>query len=175
MPRSINLNSAVLFAALLAGCAVEPAQEPTPPIVLQPSITEVLRPPPVIEKVMSATWTFEGGETCRATATGSGRTLALTADRVAATVALRFRAADALRGAMPLRLSGPAGSWNLPARTSGRTVWAARAMDEDAASRMLVLLSGGSLVAGRLGGLKLPNAGEAGRAWFECVRRQLLP
>lgn len=175
MLRPTRLPGTILFAALLAGCTAEPIQEPTPPIVLQPTITEAPRPRPVIKQSMTATWAFNGNGPCKATATSSGSTLELTADRTAAVIALRYRAADAPRGAAPLRLSGPAGSWSLPARAVGRAVQVSRAMDEDAASRMLVLLSGGTVVAGRAGGLNLPNAGEAGRAWFECVRRQLLP
>lgn len=123
---------------------------------------------------MTAKWAFDGNGTCKATATSPGATLELTADRTTAVIALRYQAANAPRGAALLRLSGPAGSWSLPARAVGRAVRVSRTMDEDAASRLLVLLSGGTLAAGRAGGLSLPNAGEAGRAWFECVRRQLL-
>ena len=175
MHNPTRLSSITLFAALLAGCTAEPAPEPTSPIVLQPTITEAPRPRPVIKQPMTAIWAFDGNGTCKATATSSGPTLELTADRATAVMTLRYRVADAPRGAAPLRLSGPAGSWSLPARAVGRAIRVSRPMDEDAASRMLVILSGGTLVAGRAGGLSLPNAGEAGRAWFECVRRQLLP
>lgn len=175
MPRPTRLPGILLFLASLTGCAAEPIPAPTTPIVLQPSITEVPRPRPVIKQSMTAVWAFDGNGTCRATATSSGPTLELTADRTTAVIALRYQAADAPRGAVPLRLSGPAGSWSLAARAVGRVVRVSRAVDEDAASRVLVLLSGGTLMAGRAGGLQLPNSGEAGRAWFECVRCQLLP
>ena len=123
---------------------------------------------------MTATWAFTDNGACRATASSAGPTLELTADQATATIALRYRAAVP-RGPVAVRLSGPAGSWSLPGRAVGRAVQVSRPMDEDAASRILVLLSGGTVAAGQAGGLVLPPAGEAGRAWFECVRRQLLP
>lgn len=124
---------------------------------------------------MTAAWTFEDDDgTCKAVATSPDAVLELTADRSAATVVVRYKGAT-LRGAAPLRLSGPAGSWSLPGRTVGRAVQASGTMDENAASRLLVLLSGGTLSVGRAGGISLPNAGPAGKTWFECVRRQLLP
>ena len=123
---------------------------------------------------MTATWTFHDNGTCKATAASAGTTLELTAGQTTATVALRYKAA-VRRGPVAVRLSGPAGSWSLPARAAGRAIQVSRPMDEDAASRILVLLSGGTVAAGKAGGLTLPPAGDAGRAWFECVRRQLLP
>lgn len=121
---------------------------------------------------MTATWAFDRAA-CRATASSAGPVLDLSASRGGVVFGLRYRAGGAPRGVAPLRLSGPAGSWSLPARAIRGAVRVSRPMDEDTASRILVLLSGGSINAGAGGTLVLPPAGEAGRAWFECVRGHL--
>jgi hypothetical protein len=50
-------------------------------------------------------------------------------------------------------------------------------MSEDAVSRVLVLLSGGTIRInnGRSGLpiLRVPDAGQPGRSWFECAKQRL--
>jgi hypothetical protein len=50
-------------------------------------------------------------------------------------------------------------------------------MSEDAVSRVLVLLSGGTIRInnGRAGlpTLRVPDAGQPGRSWFECAKQRL--
>lgn len=121
---------------------------------------------------MTGTWAFDRAA-CKATASSSGPVLELSASRSGAVIALRYRAGPAPRGAAPLRLSGPAGSWSLPGRAVKGAVRIARPLDEDAASRMLLLLGGGTVNAGTGPALVVPPAGDAGRDWFECVRGHL--
>jgi hypothetical protein len=81
---------------------------------------------------------------------------------------------------LPISFAGNAGSWNLAARRVGpHRIMASNPMEEDAASRILVLLGGGIIRIGPpnlgLPPIRVPNAGAPGREWFECVRHQLFP
>jgi hypothetical protein len=52
-------------------------------------------------------------------------------------------------------------------------------MTEQQAGQILILLGGGIISIGNrteaAPRLRIPNSGDAGRDWFECVRRQLFP
>ena len=79
--------------------------------------------------------------------------------------------------AVTIAWSGASGSWSATGRASGpRRIVAAAPMSEVQASRVLFLLDGGTIrVDGAAGvpALRVPNAGQPGNAWFDCVRKAL--
>jgi hypothetical protein len=166
---------------LLAGCETTP---PVPePIQVEPPLRPVLVAPSSPRRVLGAVWSFTSKpDRCVASAANSALTLTLVAEEGRSlSLELHARAAPefgAGRPAMPIAFAGQAGSWRVQGRPSSRgRILLAFPLDETSASRVLVLLSGGTLEAGRpesgLPLLLVPAAGPSGQVWFECVRRQL--
>ena len=181
--RAALLRGGGLILALwIGGCTATPEPPAIVPDKSQPQITEPTQPKPVVKRTVNTRWILDNADDhCRATMTGAGASLEAVMTRAGAT--LTFRSPELARvrrgSAVPLRLNGPAGSWTAAAVAGGRSATAKAPMDEDAAGRMLVLLSGGTLQAGLpragLPTLAIPAAGARGSTWFGCVRKQLLP
>lgn len=171
--------AALAAAATLAACA--PVKLPEPPAPPPPAVTEAPAPPrPPPPQRLSASWAFrDDGDRCTAAASSAGVVFRITATRAAVGFSTQMlpRLAAARGRAAVLRFQGTAGSWVIPAGGRGRTLDASSPLTEEAAGQVLVLLSGGVLQPGRAGigwpSLALPSAGPAGKAWFDCVRRQL--
>ncbi len=162
---------------LLAACAT-PEAPLTLPERTSPQITLIPTPRPVLKTPVLTRWTLDSTDDhCTAAASGAGGGLRLVVNRSGTSLSVQSREAARVRrgSAVPLKFTGPAGSWTTQGAVSGRTVGATSPMDEEAAGRALVLLSGGVLRAGTLPPLAIPAAGARGSKWFECVRRQLLP
>jgi hypothetical protein len=80
---------------------------------------------------------------------------------------------------LPVRFTGPAGSWQAAGRlTAPRELTVALGADELALSRILVVLSGGTLDVGEPGQLVVSLAvgpsDAGGQEWFDCARGRLL-
>lgn len=183
--RVASMCSALLAITTvsLAACTTPPAvvaaPEPLPlPLPLPPT------PParPVAPAPVTATWSFRSGGACSATAANPVLSLEVGASNEALSLELHMsrRVALPANASVPITFSGAAGTWTTAGRLNApRRVSASGPMTEDAASRVLVLLAGGTI---RTGGrqrdvpvLRIPDAGVAGRNWFECVRQRLLP
>ncbi len=163
-------------AASLAGCSspsrpvVAPTQLPVPVAPSAPTRTAA----PAAE---TSRWSFGAGESCRAEARSASLSLTVTvsSSQVQLTVAGGRRVAFRPRAAS-IAFTGRSGAWTMGGRAAGRReVAASMPLTEDAASRVLVLLDGGVVRVGPAPPLRIPGAGVAGRDWFKCVRRQLLP
>jgi hypothetical protein len=173
------LAAVLAFLSLtLAGCqhAQPPASKPAPaPVVEAP-------PPPTHREAIRALWTFRAGESaCTAIASGGHMGLTAIVRRTGSmhlSVALPAAAAARLGRTVPVQFTGPAGNWQLRGARARRSVEISLPLDDVALSRVLVLLSGGTLAVGdinqRVPSLRLPAAGDAGRHWFECTRDQLI-
>jgi hypothetical protein len=77
-----------------------------------------------------------------------------------------------------LRFSGPAGNWQVLAhRSSSHAVGVALGSDNTALSRVLVLLSGGTLDVGvpdqPLASLAIAASDTRGQLWFDCAREKM--
>jgi hypothetical protein len=78
-----------------------------------------------------------------------------------------------------LRFAGPAGNWQVTAREAGGNSLAATlGADSSALSRVVVLLSGGSLNVGvpphAVVTLALRPSDVGGQNWFDCAREQMM-
>lgn len=93
-------------------------------------------------------------------------------------VALPASAGAMLTKTAAVQFTGPAGNWKLRGALARRSVDLTLPLDDVALSRVLVLLSGGTLEIGDASqgvpALRLPAAGDAGRHWFDCARNQLI-
>jgi hypothetical protein len=128
-------------------------------------------------------WTTFRAADSGCTATASGGHLGLTATvrrtgSMRVSVALPAKMAARLGRMVRVQFTGPAGDWQLRGVRAPRSVEIVLPLDDVALSRVLVLLSGGTLAVGSTGqgvpSLRLPAAGDAGRHWFECTRDQLI-
>jgi len=131
---------------------------------------------------VNATWSFGADDSCTATV-GSP---VLSLDVSVGANKARFSAwvspgSPFPRGAVvPIAYSGASASWTITGRSAGsRRIIAIEPMAEEQASRILFLLDGGTIRLGKANEgvpvLRVPNAGQDGRVWFECVRKSLLP
>jgi hypothetical protein len=180
---SAGLPIALMAMISLAGCDITPSPATGPVATPEPQKSEPPRQPSIAPQPVTAAWKFQqSGEICKATATNPALTLDVAVSDDSLLLLARAHIRPALRrGAhAPISFSGTSGSWTAPGRlTTSHVVSASQPMDEAAVGRVLVLLSGGSLQVGgphsKLPSLRVPDAGPAGRAWFECVRRRLFP
>lgn len=170
--------AALAGTALVAACA-DRLPDPVP---VRPPMVEAPRavPPPPLARRLSANWSFrDGGEGCFATAYARGAVFRVATSRAGAAMSLQLPpGAPSGRGnGAALRFQGPAGSWTVRARARGHALQSYAPLTEDVAGRVLVLMSGGVLRPVLAGAawpvIAFPDGGDAGRAWFECVRRGL--
>lgn len=186
--RSVSQTVVHAVAALiLAGCEMptteRTAAQPTESSAVATASRRTVPAAGIAPRVADAVWSFQMGKAlCAASAAHPALTLTITVrDGRLVEVVLRSAAGTRTayrRGSSYLAFSGPTGSWRIPGRVGpDRAVRLSQSLDEAAASRVLMLLEGGTVeIAGGRGWpvLKLPPSGAAGRDWFECVRRQLL-
>jgi hypothetical protein len=180
---SAGLPIALMVMLSLAGCGTPPSPAAGPVVTPEPKKAEPPRQPSIAPQPVTAMWKFlESGEICKATATNPAVTLDVTVSDDRLLFLARARTRPALRRGShtPIAFTGTSGSWTASGRlTTSHVVSASQPMDEAAVGRVLVLLSGGTLQVGgphsKLPSLQVPDAGPAGRTWFECVRRRLFP
>ena len=103
----------------------------------------------------------------------------VTVRRHAAVELLVSLAQVAPASAVPLRFSGPAGDWQVPARRSAaRALGVTLGTDNTALSHVLVLLSGGTFDVGAperpIASFVIAPSDARGQAWFDCARGMML-
>jgi hypothetical protein len=170
-----RLLLAAAFALSLAACQ-KPEPPPAPPPPPPPP------PPPIVHRPVAATWNFQTGDVCTATAGGGALSMEIAVSRDTMTLTARLpRDAVVRAGRLAgIEFSGPSGAWTMSGRgAASHRVIASQPMTEDQAGEILILLGGGRInIGSRALGvpeLRIPNGGEPGRDWFACVRRQLFP
>ncbi|HEY7577533.1 MAG TPA: hypothetical protein VH855_08045 [Acetobacteraceae bacterium] len=166
---------------LLQGCASKPTQEAAPELPVPPVPPSQPARRPASQPIRTA-WSFrEGADDCSATAAAAGASLEVAVRhdapiRLALTLqSISLRA----QAGVPLRFTGPAGSWRVAARATGAHMLAATlGSDETALSHVLVLLGGGTLEVGEAGAvrgaLEISPSNKDGQAWFDCARNKVL-
>jgi hypothetical protein len=164
----MRLVLAAAAALLLASC-----EHPAVPV--QPAPAPL--PAPTVHRPVASTWVFHTGDVCTATAGSPELSLEVTASSGKLVLTAHGTAMPA-RAAVPIAFAGTSGSWTVTGHVaSGHRVIASRAMTDDGAGQILVLLAGGVVTVGNrndgLPRLRVPNSGVPGRDWFECVRRRL--
>ena len=131
--------------------------------------------------VVRTSWAFSASdEECTAQAAAAGNSLAVTVSRdtpirVAVTLAAPVQAPATAQ----LRFTGPAGGWQAIARrVAPRQVAVTLGADETALSRVLVLLSGGTLEVGApaqpITTFNIGPSEAPGQDWFDCARAKTL-
>lgn len=165
---------AVLLLALSAACCTTPS---APPNSAEPA-PEVLGPPPppAPRPVLRAAWSFQAKpDACTAIAKAGATSMQIVVRREGL-----IRLTVAVRGDAPAKpvvhFDGPAGRWLIAGGPAGpRLEGFYLARDETSLSRILMLLSGGTLNLEPRGEdlpiLSLPESGAEGQQWFACVRR----
>jgi hypothetical protein len=170
-----------LFGVLgmgLAACTPAPVvvavPQPPPPAPPQPP-----PPAPVAPAPVTSHWSFDGGA-CSAKASGPGLSLDVIASSIQLSLVIHptRRVSHRVNTDVPVAFTGRSGNWTLAGRvTDVRQIAAVSPMSEDAVSRVLVLLSGGTIRINNghagLPILRVPDAGQPGRTWFECVKQRL--
>jgi hypothetical protein len=172
--------------ALAAALLLETGCQPPPPVQEERHEASVPAVPPIVRRatprvVVRTNWTFSAGdEECTAVAAAGGNSLAVTVRRdapirVAVTVAAPAQAPATTQ----LRFSGPAGTWQAAARRAApRQVAVSLGADETALSRVLVLLSGGTLEVGTptqlITTFNIGPSEAQGQDWFDCARAKAL-
>ena len=130
---------------------------------------------------MRTSWTFRAGdEECTAQAAAAGNALVVTVRRDAPIrMAITLAAPAQAPANTQLRFTGPAGEWQASARRAApRQVAVALGADEAALSRVLVLLSGGTLEIGApaqpVTTFNIGPSNAQGQDWFDCARAKTL-
>jgi hypothetical protein len=168
-PRPSTL---VLLLALLPVCCAAPQPPPKPP---EPAPEAQAPPPRQARPILRAAWSFQSTpDACVAVAKAGAASLQISVRREGP-----IRLTISLPGDTPAspvaRFSGPAGRWLITGIHGGPHA-AVFTLDrnETSLSRILVLLSGGTLTLEPAGGdlpiLSLPESGADGQQWFGCVR-----
>jgi hypothetical protein len=145
-----------------------------------PAVPPLVRHVP--NEVIRTTWTFRSNdEECIAIAAASGTSVQVSVRRDAP-----IRLVVALASApvprpvtAPLHFTGSAGSWQVTARRAGaRQFTVALGSDDTALSRILILLSGGTLELGKppqpIVSLSISPSDTQGQTWFDCARGKML-
>lgn len=172
----------MLLGALagLSACAQAPPE--LTPVASMAPVPHARSPaplPPKPEVVIAQGWTFDQ-EACVARTGGAALSLAiLGSDAELQIVLSQARKPWRLRRAL-LQYRGRAGRWEAVGRVEPpRRLTIASPINEQSVSRALILLAGGTLVARGSRGhpveLRVPPGGSEGQAWFECLKRRLLP
>ena len=164
----------VLLLALSPACCTTTPPAPKP----AESAREVLGPPAprAARPVLHAAWSFQTEpDACTAVAKAGATSLQISVRRQGP-----IRLTMSVPGDAPAkpaaRFNGPAGRWLIAGSPAGRRQdLFTLARDETSLSRILMLLSGGTLnlepPGEDLSILSLPESGAEGQQWFACVRR----
>jgi hypothetical protein len=168
----------LLLVGAIALALTSCERQPAPVVAPEPPAPT----PPITHRPVASSWSFHAGEVCTATAGGAGLALdvAVSRDTLELVVRMPRGAARAARRSVPIAFAGTSGAWTVTGRQVGhQRVVASQPMTEPQAGQVLILLGGGIVRIGDRGEaaprLRVPNSGDAGRDWFECVRRQLFP
>jgi hypothetical protein len=163
----------VLMLALLPVCCAAPQPPPKPPEPAPEAQAPPPRHPP--RPILRTAWSFQSTpDACIALAKAGAASLQISVRREGL-----IRLTISLPGDAPAkpvaRFTGPAGRWLIPGiHPAPRVELFTLARDETSLSRILVLLSGGTLNLQPAGGdlpiLSLPESGAEGQHWFACVR-----
>ena len=177
-------RSLVVVTGLSVLCACTTPPEPIEPPRAQAElpVPPLPRRPPVTEpRLVDAPLNVEVRDgVCLARASHPALSLEIEVRDGQVELTLRpSRVTRVSQASVQLGFSGEVGSWRSRGRLTTRGVIELReALDERAATRLLALISGGTLQPLRTGsalaGMRLAPAGERGPEWFECVRRQLV-
>jgi hypothetical protein len=165
----------------LADCATTAKPHVVPPPPPPPRAPEPSPPPPppAAHGPIQAHWIFSGGGACTATVATALVALDVVASPTDIAVSVRLNGHHGLpRKGTLIDFAGESGNWSVTAHGPSRhKATASEPMSEDAAGRVLVLLSGGVVHFGEprdgLPALRVPNGGAPARLWFECVRHDL--
>jgi hypothetical protein len=166
-------TSFVLLLALSPACCAPPQPPPKP---AEPAVEVLPSPPPLPARpILRAAWSFQTGpDACIAFAKAGSASL-----QIAVRPEGLIRLAVALPGYAPdkpvAHFSGPAGHWLIMGtQVRHREAVFTLGRDETSLSRILMLLSGGTLNLeppdDDLPILSLPESGAEGQEWFVCAR-----
>jgi hypothetical protein len=162
----------------LAACTPPPPAVTVPPPPPPPP-AQPLPPSPVTPAPVTSNWSFDRSS-CSAKASGPGLSLDVIASRTELHLLIHTTHGVSRRAntETPVAFTGRSGSWSIAGRVANaREIAAVSPISEDVVSRVLVLLSGGTIRTGngRIGVpiLRVPDAGQPGRIWFECVKQRL--
>jgi hypothetical protein len=165
----------ILLLALVPVCCSSPHPAPKPAeLALEPPPP----PPHTARPTLRAAWSFQTGpDACIALAKAGAASL-----RIAVHPEGLVRLTMSVPGEAPAKpvahFSGPAGHWFILGSQAGRTeALFTLGRDEISLSRILMLLSGGTLNLEPpdedLPILSLPESGPEGQAWFVCARNSV--
>jgi hypothetical protein len=176
--RTVGLALSAVLGIGLPACTTPPT---VVPVVQQPPAAPPRPPParPSPPASITSSWSFNENA-CSAKASGSGLSLDVTASSTELSIVVHALRRVPLRANAGVRIAfiGRSGNWIVTGRLGhSRQIAAVTPLNEDAVSRVLVLLSGGVIRInnGRVGLpiVRVPDAGQPGRSWFECVKRRL--
>jgi hypothetical protein len=167
---------------LLVGCSKPPSDDGRREATF-PAAPPLAQHAP--RQVVHTAWSFDSGtDECVGTAAAGGTSLRVTVRRnapirlvVSLTTKLERRPAGP--AAVPLRFSGPTGSWQVSAQqTASHQLAVTLGSDDTALSRVLVLLGGGVLNVGepeQAGtSLGITPSDAQGQLWFDCARSKMI-
>jgi hypothetical protein len=177
---AVGLALLGVTAVLLTACKPPPEPVVVPELTPPPTASRIAHP--MLRPPVPSNWHFQSGDTCSASAISSRISLEVTGTNAR----LKLVASEARyldlpgHAAISMTFTGNSGNWTITGRRiSRREIAATSPMSEDSASRILVLLDGGIIRIGNLRDnlppLRIPNAGQPGIDWFECIRERLLP
>jgi hypothetical protein len=166
------------LALLLHACAQQPVDEGRRELAAPAAAPAVMRPPSPVPPRANLEWTFESGsDECVATARAAANSLGVTVRR-GIPIRLVISLGRPIPAKVAIRFAGSAGGWQALALQAGKQQLAVDlGPDETALSRLLVLLSGGTMdVGGRdqaIISLTIPPSDGKGQLWFDCARNRL--
>ena len=163
---------------LLDSCTALPPGEEGRREASIPAVPPLVRRAPA--RVIRTEWTFRAGDDeCTAIAAAAGTSLSVTVRRNTPIRLMLLLPSSSNAPSLPVRFRGPAGGWVASARRFGaRQLNVTLGADQDALSRVLVLLNGGTLQVGEPAqpiALFVIRPSEAqGQGWFDCAREKML-
>ena len=179
-PSRMRVVTPRLVVTAAVALSVASCERPPPPIA--PPAPPPAPPAPVFHRPAVATWSFQAGDVCTATAGSPALSLDIAVSRDKLELTARPPRDSAVPAGRPeaIAFTGSSGSWSLAGHgAASHRVVASQPMTDDQAGQILILLGGGVIKIGNhalgLPELRIPNGGTPGRDWFECVRRQLFP
>jgi len=124
-----------LLLPALAALSLTSCERPAAPVAVAPAL-----PPPVpsIQLSVAATWVFDAGEVCSATASNPALSLQVKASSSKLALIVRVGRGTAMpaRAAVPIAFAGTSGSWAVPAHVApSHQVIASQAMTDDKAGQ----------------------------------------
>jgi hypothetical protein len=175
---SSRIGAFVVPMLLLAHCAAPPAIDDRRREASAPAVRPFVRRVPS-RLTIRTTWAFQADEgRCVATAAAAAASLVVTIRRDLPIRLVLSLPLVPVPTAATLRFAGTAGNWEVPGgRTAAHQVTALLGADEVALSRVLVLLSGGTLDVEDPGRpvalLAIAPSASSGQRWFDCARAEM--